>query len=177
MYSGYLRGCAVVPHLPERCVRQYGFLQYIPPPPPPSAPATAIIDSDWIGYNISVDQILQATRAATYPAEATDDYLPWYYTVSHPILCRLVDGPHGVQPVPQYVPVHQPAQQDDPITEDAPARDAPRGEHYWRHETATALERYITQIDAQREDDAFYDLFMALDICQGVEVDPDHYVP
>ncbi|GAU51990.1 hypothetical protein TSUD_417930 [Trifolium subterraneum] len=33
-FSGYLRGCTVVPYLPERCLRQFGFVQYIPPPPP-----------------------------------------------------------------------------------------------------------------------------------------------
>lgn len=177
MYSGYLRGCTVVPHLPERCIRQYGFLQYIPPPPPP-APATDVIDSDWIGYELSIDRVLQATRPVTYAAESTDDYLQWYYTVSHPRLCRPVDGPHGVQPVPQYVP----AQQDDPMSEDAPAdrrseRYVPRGEHYWRQMAASALQRYIDQIDAQREEETFTDLFMALDICDGVDVDPDHYVP
>ncbi|MCI81652.1 hypothetical protein A2U01_0102926, partial [Trifolium medium] len=44
------------------------------------------------------------TRPATYSAEATTDYLQWYYMVSHPRLCRPVDGPHGAPPVPQYVP-------------------------------------------------------------------------
>ncbi|CAJ2666897.1 unnamed protein product [Trifolium pratense] len=33
MYSGYLRGCTVVRYLPERCIRQFGYVQYIPPPP------------------------------------------------------------------------------------------------------------------------------------------------
>ncbi|MCI36056.1 hypothetical protein A2U01_0057278, partial [Trifolium medium] len=41
--------------------------------------------------------------------------------VSHPRVCRHVDGPHGAPPVPQYVPV----QQDGPIKEDAPPTDAP----------------------------------------------------
>ncbi|CAJ2673101.1 unnamed protein product [Trifolium pratense] len=84
MYSGYLRGCTVVRYLPERCIRQFGYVQYIPPPPPP-APAIDVIDSDWIGYDIAVDRIVQPTRPATYAAEAAADYLLWYYMVSHPI--------------------------------------------------------------------------------------------
>ena len=100
MYSGYLRGCAVVPYLPERCFRQFGYLQCIPPPPPASAPAIADIDSDWTDYDISVDHILMLTRPVRFDGEATDDYLPWFYTVSHPRLCRPVDGPHGAPPAP-----------------------------------------------------------------------------
>ncbi|CAJ2645088.1 unnamed protein product [Trifolium pratense] len=85
MYSGYLCGCTVVRYLPERCIRRFGYVQYIPPPPPP-APAIDVIDSDRIGYDIAVDRIVQPTRPATYAAEAAADYLSWYYTVSHPII-------------------------------------------------------------------------------------------
>ncbi|MCI74421.1 serine/threonine-protein phosphatase 7 long form-like protein, partial [Trifolium medium] len=76
-------------------------------PPPPSVPAYAVIDTDWIGYYISVDRIQQSTRPATYPGETTADYLSWYYMVSHPRVCLPVDGPHGAPPVPQYDPVQQ----------------------------------------------------------------------
>jgi hypothetical protein len=78
MYIGYLRGCPVVPYLPERCFRQFGYLQCIPPPPPPP-PAISVIDSDLIGYEISVDRILQLTPPARYVVEATNDYLQWFY--------------------------------------------------------------------------------------------------
>ncbi|PNX62017.1 hypothetical protein L195_g060946, partial [Trifolium pratense] len=47
LYSGHLRGSTVVPYLLERCIRQFGFVQYIPRPPP-LAPAYSDIDSDWI---------------------------------------------------------------------------------------------------------------------------------
>ncbi|MCI89727.1 hypothetical protein A2U01_0111016, partial [Trifolium medium] len=67
--------------------------------------------------------------------------------VSHPRVCRPVDGPHGAPLVPQYVP----AQQDDPMEEDAPAADAPpaaqQGDRRW-HVAASALERFIVQVDA-----------------------------
>ncbi|GAU38937.1 hypothetical protein TSUD_213220 [Trifolium subterraneum] len=107
-FSGYLRGCTVVPYLPERCLRQFGFVQYIPPPPPHPATSYTDIDSLWSGYHTSVDRILQFTRPVRFDAETTADYLPWYYTVSHPILCRPDDGPHGAPPVPQFVPAYAP---------------------------------------------------------------------
>jgi hypothetical protein len=165
MYSGYLRGCAVVPYLPERCFRQFGYLQCIPPPPP-GAPAIADIDSDWISYNVSVDRILLLTRPVTYDGEATDDYLPWFYTVSHPRVCRPVDGPHGAPPAPQYAapaPHHAP-QQDDPV-----AAEAQQGDQGRLDMISSALHRFITQIDADRRDEAFHDLYLAYDLARGAD--------
>ncbi|GAU50601.1 hypothetical protein TSUD_410110 [Trifolium subterraneum] len=40
------------------------------------------------------------THPVRFDAETTADYLSWYYAVSHPILCRPHDGPHGGPPVP-----------------------------------------------------------------------------
>ncbi|GAU28342.1 hypothetical protein TSUD_256700 [Trifolium subterraneum] len=131
-YSGYLRGCTVVRYLPERCLRQFGFIQYIPPPPPPQAPAFVDIDTEWVDNHVSVDRILQSTRPSTYAAEATPDYLAWYCLVSHPRVCRPVDGPQGAPPVPKYAPL-----EDDLILEDVlPVPDDPRLDAI-----ASALER------------------------------------
>jgi hypothetical protein len=174
MYSGYLRGCTVVPHLPERCLRQFGYLQYIPPPPP-SAPATAEIDIGWIGYDSAVDRILQPTRFVRYAAETTDDYLSWYYRVSHPRVCRPIDGPHGAPVVPQYAPA-QPYHHD-PMAQDAPAQDAPPIHHdpiacdRRNLEIAGALERYVETIDAGRDEEEFVDLFWALDLARGAPLE------
>ncbi len=172
-FSGYLRGCTVVPYLPERCLRQFGFVQYIPPPPPHPAPSYTDIDTLWSGYHTSVDRILQFTRPVRFDAETTADYLPWYYTVSHPILCRPHDGPHGAPPVPQFVPAYAPPPEADPVPQDAPAQDAPpahappSGEQRRMDAIASALERFIGQVDAGRDDDVFDDLFYALDVARG----------
>ncbi|CAJ2676419.1 protein MAIN-LIKE 1-like [Trifolium pratense] len=169
LYSGHLRGSTVVPYLPERCIRQFGFVQYIPPPPP-LAPAYSDIDSDWIGYHASVDRILQPTRPVTYASETVPDYMSWYYRVSHPRLCRPVDGPHGAPPVPHYAPAPAPAP-DAPV-DDAPADDAPQEtalqrERRWRGMARGALETFLTRIDADRDDEDFEELFFALDVCRG----------
>ncbi|KAK2438685.1 protein MAIN-LIKE [Trifolium repens] len=166
MYSGYLRGCAVVPYLPERCFRQFGYLQCIPPPPPASAPAIADIDSDWTDYDISVDHMLMLTRPVRFDGEATDDYLPWFYTVSHPRLCRPVDGPHGAPPAPQYAapaPHHAP-QQDESV-----AAEAQQGDQERLDIISAALHRFIIQIDVARGDEAFHDLYLAYDLARGAD--------
>ncbi|KAK2362374.1 protein MAIN-LIKE [Trifolium repens] len=159
MYSGYLRGCTVLPHLPERCLRQFEYLQYIPPPPPP-APATAEIDIAWIGYDSVVDQILQPTRLVRYATETTDDHLSWYYRVSHPRVCRPIDGPHGAPVVPQYAPA-QPYHHD-PMAQDAPPiHHDPIACDRRNFEIAGALERYVSTIDVGRDEEEFVDLFWA----------------
>ncbi|GAU30124.1 hypothetical protein TSUD_360170 [Trifolium subterraneum] len=137
-FSGYLRGFTVVPYLLERCLRQFGFIQYIQPPPP------------------------HLTRPVTFAAETTANYLSWYYIVSHHILCRPHDGPHGAPPVPQFVPPYAPPE-DDPVPEDAP----PVGERRWRDAVVSALERFIAHVDADREDETFEDIYFALDVARG----------
>jgi hypothetical protein len=62
-----------------------------------------------------MEWILETTCPARYPAEATDDYLSWYYQVSHPKVCCTIDGSHGAPPVLQYEPP-----QYDPLQPDVP---------------------------------------------------------
>ncbi|CAJ2651216.1 unnamed protein product [Trifolium pratense] len=165
LYSGHLRGSTVVPYLLERCIRQFGFVQYIPRPPP-LAPAYSDIDSDWIGYHASVDRILQPTRPVTYASETVPDYMSWYYRVSHPRLCRPVDGPHEAPPVPHYAPAPD-APVDDAPADDAPQETALQRERRWRGMARGALETFLTRIDADRDDEDFEELFFALDVCRG----------
>ncbi|GAU22880.1 hypothetical protein TSUD_376910 [Trifolium subterraneum] len=195
-FCGYLSGCTVVPYLPERCLRQFGLVQYIPPPPPHPAPSYTDIDSLWSSYHTSVDRILQLTRPVRFDVETTTDYLPWYYTVSHPILCCPHDGLHGAPPVPQFVPAYAPPEAD-PVPQDAPAQDAPpahappsgqqrrmdaivsalerfiaqvdadRDDDRRMDAIVSALERFIAQVDADRDDDVFDDIFYALDVARG----------
>ncbi|CAJ2668753.1 unnamed protein product [Trifolium pratense] len=96
--------------------------------------------------------------------------MSWYYRVSHPRLCRPVDGPHGAPPVPHYAPAPAPAP-DAPV-DDAPADDASQEtalqrERRWRGMARGALETFLTRIDADRDDEDFEELFFALDVCRG----------
>ncbi|GAU43671.1 hypothetical protein TSUD_302340 [Trifolium subterraneum] len=127
----------VVPYLPERCLRQFGFVQYIPPPPH-AAPSYVDIDRLSSGYHASVDRILQP--------------------------CRPHDGPHGAPLVPQFVPAYAPPE-DDLVPEDAPPTYAPpessqQGERRWRYVVVSALERFITHVDVDRDNEIFEDFFL-----------------
>ncbi|GAU47848.1 hypothetical protein TSUD_404250 [Trifolium subterraneum] len=105
-FSGYLRGCTVVPYLLERYHTFHVLVLVL------------ILVMDYYMC------IFHLTRPVTFAAETTADYLSWYYTISHPILCRPHDGPHGAPPVPQFVPPYAPPE-DDLVPEDAPLADAP----------------------------------------------------
>ncbi|MCI02311.1 serine/threonine-protein phosphatase 7 long form-like protein [Trifolium medium] len=161
----------LVPYLPERCLRQFRYLQSIPPPPPPLAGAYFEIDSNWIGYDISVDHILQSSRPARYFGEITADYLQWYYRVSHPRLCRHLDGSHGASPVPQYAPPPDAPPAGSPPP-NAPAADEPpeialQRERRWRGMIHGALESWLSRVDADRDDEEFGELYFALDVARG----------
>lgn len=59
-------GDLVVPYLPDRCIRQFGYRQYVPPPPPDCMMAKNI-DVEWIGYHQSVVVMIRPTIFATIP--------------------------------------------------------------------------------------------------------------
>nr|XP_012570950.1 protein MAINTENANCE OF MERISTEMS-like [Cicer arietinum] len=84
MFSGYLRcGGVSVPYLPERCLRQFGRIQCIPPDVPPRPPSV-----DWVWQTTmqsSVSVFRRLYHVASFPGEVTEDYYPWYISSSdHP---------------------------------------------------------------------------------------------
>ncbi|XP_058767247.1 protein MAIN-LIKE 1-like [Vicia villosa] len=95
----------VVLYLPDRFMRQFGYRQYIPIAP--SNVDTLDVDVKWATYMQSVLQVIRfhddpPAAFATIPYETDDDYLAWYYTVSHPLL----RAPRGDQPMEVPVPVY-----------------------------------------------------------------------
>ncbi|KAI5406196.1 hypothetical protein KIW84_052807 [Lathyrus oleraceus] len=67
-------GDPVVPYLPDRCLRQFGYKQYVPSPPLGCMMATDI-DVDWIRYHQSVIAVIRPTTLATTPSDIEDGYL------------------------------------------------------------------------------------------------------
>nr|XP_004487257.2 protein MAIN-LIKE 1-like [Cicer arietinum] len=99
LYTGHIRLCSTVAkYLPERCLRQFGYIQYIPSPPLPDPARLFDVDVEWLGYVTPVTELFPKLRPATYPSECEDGYLEWFYQVSHPLLVR----PDGVPQVPRY---------------------------------------------------------------------------
>ncbi|XP_058775806.1 protein MAIN-LIKE 1-like [Vicia villosa] len=150
LYRGGLKWFGtVVLYLPDRCLRQFGYKQYIPTAPPNVD--TLDVDVEWATYRQSV---LQVTRAhddppavfATIPYETDDDYLAWYYTVSHPIF----RAPRGDQPMEVPVPVYDEGPSDPRLS-------------YISHE----LHHYLQRHQAVPEDEQFLEIFRALRLAQG----------
>ncbi|XP_050916057.1 uncharacterized protein LOC127131164 [Lathyrus oleraceus] len=74
LYRGCLKwGETVVPYLPDRCLRQFGYRQYVPSPPLDCMMATDI-DVDWISYHQSVIAVIGSSTVATTPSDVKDDY-------------------------------------------------------------------------------------------------------
>ena len=85
-------------YLPERCLRQFRYIQYIPSPPLSDPSRLFDVDVEWLGYVTPVTELFPKLRPATYPSECEDGYLEWLYQVSHPLLVQ----PDGVPQVPHY---------------------------------------------------------------------------
>ncbi|KAI5396362.1 hypothetical protein KIW84_062532 [Lathyrus oleraceus] len=146
LYRGCLKwGETVVPYLPDRCLRQFGYRQYVPSPPLDCMMATDI-DVDWISYHQSVIAVIGSSTVATTPSDAVDGYLEWYYCVSHPRL----------------VPPHRDAPREVPV----PVYDAGPSDPDWAR-VSTLIHRYLRQVNAEEEDPQFSYLFEALHISRS----------
>ncbi|KAI5416911.1 hypothetical protein KIW84_041784 [Lathyrus oleraceus] len=131
LYRGCLKwGETVVPYLPDRCLRQFGYRQYVPSPPLDCMMVTDI-DVDWISYHQSVVDVIGSSSVATTPSEVEDGYLEWYYRVSHPRL----------------VPPHRDAPREVPV----PVYDAGPSDPDWAR-VSTLIRRYLRQVNAEEED-------------------------
>jgi hypothetical protein len=102
--------------------------------------------------------------------------LPWYYQVSHPRLCRPVDGPHGPPPVPEwqvpFAPEWQPPYQHD--AQDVPIHDAQEVPIHDARERlaviASEIEHGLEVCGAGRDEPQFVSFFRALDLSRGADL-------
>ena len=91
MFSGFIKlGILVHCHLTERVLRQFGFMQPIPRPP------TSLPMLDFATINDRCrdhDQfvVVQVVPATTH-FSCLDEYLQWFWRVSHPYILRGVEA-------------------------------------------------------------------------------------
>ncbi|XP_058748478.1 protein MAIN-LIKE 2-like isoform X3 [Vicia villosa] len=144
LYRGFLVwGDLHVPYLPDRCLRQFGYHQYILPAPPADTLSNDDIAVEWIAYYQSVPDVVRDTESVRYPHETVDGYLQWYYRVSHPQV---------VAPPPR-------ARREVTV----PVFDAGPSDPHWAH-ASTLVHRYLRQVEAEEEDVAYADLFEELSL-------------
>ena len=90
LFSGYVRwGPLCHRHMPERVLRQYGFVQTIPRHPIAAPLSPQQIDERWLQF---VSYKAQTGDVARYPSECVPGYVEWYYSISHPYIIAPEDG-------------------------------------------------------------------------------------
>ncbi|XP_057415193.1 protein MAIN-LIKE 1-like [Lotus japonicus] len=86
LYSGYIRtpyGRSVSLHLPERVMRQFGFIQDIPRHPSEIQTTGSLAETADAAYAEFEPHLRPQGIPATYPGEAVEGYMRWYSRVSH----------------------------------------------------------------------------------------------
>jgi len=105
-FSGHLQsGPVVVRHRPERVVRQFGYVQTIPPQTTTSMLSFEDIDDRWMHYS---DYLAVAGQICIVPGQCASDYMEWFFMISHPFMTPAE---------PADLPRHPPAMQDDTYVE------------------------------------------------------------
>ena len=118
-YHGQLRwGHVVVYVRPERVLRQFGYIQTIPPPPVTASLSYDEIDERWMHFG---DHLAPAGEICVVPGQVSMDYMEWYFQISHPFVTPTHEGDEPRQPaaldVEAYVEPHVP---EVPIAADLP---------------------------------------------------------
>jgi len=83
-FHGQLRwGPMVVTARPERVVRQFGYIQSIPPPPVSARLSHDDIDDKWMHF---AEHVLPAVELCLVPGQVSADYMEWFFRISHPFM-------------------------------------------------------------------------------------------
>ncbi|KAL5162045.1 Protein MAINTENANCE OF MERISTEMS [Glycine soja] len=76
-------GPMIVTVRPERVVRQFGYIQSIPPPPVSARLSHDQIDDRWMEF---ADHLLPAGQLCLVPGQVSADYMEWFFRISHPFM-------------------------------------------------------------------------------------------
>ncbi|RHN49885.1 putative protein-serine/threonine phosphatase [Medicago truncatula] len=106
-YSGWIMAGKqkMVRHLPERVLRQYGYVQTVPRPPTTIVPlAPAEVATAFFEFVVHV--LSQQDRGDPVPEDEwwkhSDGYIKWFYRVSHPLIVNPAPVPEYIAPRPVY---------------------------------------------------------------------------
>ncbi|KAH1241765.1 Protein MAINTENANCE OF MERISTEMS [Glycine max] len=105
-YGGLRWGPVVVTHRPERVVRQFGYVQTIPPLPMGASLSYEDIDNKWMHYS---DHLVAGGQICLVPRQCAPDYMDWFFGISHSFITptQTVDLPRHPS-VPQHDTYEEP---------------------------------------------------------------------
>lgn len=87
LYRGWIRwGPLMYPHLPDRVIRQYGYIQHIPSSPRDITAVTTApeeMDAMFLAY---FSRLVVGVDRAVIGGDTSPDYMTWFRRVSHPYL-------------------------------------------------------------------------------------------
>ena len=82
-------GPIVIIHRPERVVRQFGYVQTIPPHSPGSRLSLEDIDDMWMHFS---DYLAPVGQICVVLGQCASNYIHWFYMISHPFLTPTQPG-------------------------------------------------------------------------------------
>ena len=85
-YTGQLRWGQIVVYVrPEWVLRQFGYLQMVPPPPICDSLTGDDIDDRWLNFP---DHLVPSGELCVVPGQVAPDYMEWFFWISHPFVTR-----------------------------------------------------------------------------------------
>eukprot|EP00256_Glycine_max_P031646 XP_006575818.1 protein MAIN-LIKE 1-like [Glycine max] len=118
--TGQLRwGPMVVTARSERVLRQFGYIQSIPPPPVSASLSYNDIDDRWMHF---VDHVLAVGELCVVPRQVSTDYMEWFFFISHPFIIATQAGDQlRHAPAANHEEYMQPAFPQVPVAFDPPS--------------------------------------------------------
>jgi len=118
-YTGQLRWGQIVVYVrPGWVLRQFGYLQMVPPPPICDSLTGDDIDDRWLNFP---DHLVPSGELCVVPGQVVPDYMEWFFRISHPFITRTEETAAPRHPPPP----HHEEFVEPPIPEVSVATDLP----------------------------------------------------
>ncbi|XP_025984343.1 protein MAINTENANCE OF MERISTEMS-like [Glycine soja] len=99
-YTGQLRWGQIVVYVrSERVLRQFGYLQTVPPPPVCDSLTGDDIDDRWLHFS---DHLVPSGELCVVPGQVAPDYMEWFFQISHPFVTQTEETAARRHPPPPH---------------------------------------------------------------------------
>ena len=82
-----------------RVLRQFGYLQTVPPPPVCDSLTGDDIDDRWLNFP---DHLVYSRELCVVPGQVAADYMEWFFRISHPFVTRTEETAMPRHPPPPH---------------------------------------------------------------------------